>query len=347
MTEIALLGFPGMIGSSIGLPVEIFQAADDFSRTRRRFRERPPLSIRLLSPAGRPVLAVGGLKFTPDGSFADLGQPQVLFIPSLWRNPHRILRPHLRQLAPLLCTLQRAGGALCAAGNGSFLLAESGLLDERPASTHWHCQKEFARRYPRVLLQERNLITQSGNVYCAGSVNSIADLAVHLVSKLYGPATSRYVEGHFSPEIRRPFAEHAYLHGEGHTHDDEEIIRVQEWMQQHLEQAQNLGVLAARFGLHPRTLLRRFRGAVGESPGRWLRTQRMKRAQDLLRTSNLSIAEIAARCGYPDAAHFSLLFRRCLGDTPRNYRRRVRGKLFSLSAGETAVRTSGAERAPA
>lgn len=86
-------------------------------------------------------------------------------------------------------------------GTGSYLLAEAGLLDGKPATTHWNYFEQFSQRYPAVDLKSRHLITQSDNIYCVGSVNSIADLMVHMVEEWFGSRIARAVENQFSPAV--------------------------------------------------------------------------------------------------------------------------------------------------
>jgi transcriptional regulator GlxA family with amidase domain len=186
-----------------------------------------------------------------------------------------------------------------------------------------------------VQLQRRHLITRSGNFYCAGSVNSVADLMVHFIRELFGAEAARQVEAQFSPEIRRPFEAASFVEGEAGAHPDESVWIAQDWMLAHLGEALRMPELAARCGLSTRSLNRRFRAALGTTPLAFLQQARVAAARELLRSSNLSAAEIAARCGFGSASHFSRSFTSHTGATPQDYRHRVRGKLFSAVAGNS------------
>ena len=216
-------------------------------------------------------------------------------------------------------------------GTGSYFPAAAGLLDGRAATTHWSFFGDFARRYPAVQLQRRHLITRSGNFYCAGSVNSVADLMVHFIRELFGAEAARQVEAQFSPEIRRPFEAHSFVEGEAGAHPDEAVWIAQDWMLAHLGEALRMPELAARCGISTRSLNRRFRAALGTTPLAFLQEARTAAARELLRASNLGVAEIAARCGFGSASHFSRSFTAHAGVSPQDYRRRVRGKLFSAA----------------
>ena len=179
-------------------------------------------------------------------------------------------------------------------------------------------------------LKTRHLITQSENIYCAGSVNSIADLMLHIVEEWYGGAIARTIENQFSPEIRQPFRAAAYQNEAQASHHDEVILEAQQWLRDHLSEPESIAELATRLRLSNRTLGRRFKQATGVSPLAYLQNLRVAEARSLLRSSNLSIGEIAWQVGLQDASHFSRLFRRQVGMTPLQYRQAVRGKLFAL-----------------
>ena len=155
---------------------------------------------------------------------------------------------------------------------------------------------------------------------------------IHFIAELFGAATARQVEGQFSPEIRRPFEAHSYVQGESGAHPDEVIWLAQDWMLTHLADTLRVPAVAARFGLSERSFNRRFLAAVGTSPARFVQKARLNSARDLLRQSNLSVAEVAQRCGFADSSHFSRAFSAHVGSAPQAYRQRARGKLFVAGA---------------
>ncbi len=326
MPTVAFLVCEDSLASSVALPLEMLNAAD--AAFRQRHRRATPLITQVLSLHGGAVRTAGGLLLGVDGPAEALQACDLLVLTALWRNPqatvqrHRPLRAWLRQLA-------ERGSLICAVGTGSCLLADAGLLDGRPATTHWYYMDSFARRYPRVKLQRRHLITQAESLYCAGSVNSAADLMVHLIGQLFDTHTARQVEAQFSPEIRRAFERQSYVQGSSGVHHDELVARIQEWMVGHYAEATDLASLCHRFDLSARTLNRRFTQATGQPPLQYLQKLRLDIARELLRDTDLEVGDIAARVGYPDAAYFSRLFRRALQASPNSYRKQVRGKLFT------------------
>ena len=196
------------------------------------------------------------------------------------------------QLSTWLNQQYRAGSTLCTVGTGSYLLAEAGLLKNRPATTHWHYFEDFAERYPQVDLIRNYLITETERIYCAGSINSIADLLVHIIGERWGTTIAHRVERQFSPEIRRPFHSHAYRVGQTDLHRDEAIALVQSYLGKHFASPLRLPQLAEQAGLSERSLTRRFKQATGQSPLDYLNTLRLRTARELLQQSNLSLIHI-------------------------------------------------------
>lgn len=326
MYRVAALLYPDALLTSITLPLEILQAAAQMARVRNR--RSPGVESQVAGPSRQPVSVFGGIRLTPDISYTELPPQDLLIIPAIWRDP----MPTVRQARPWLWQLRAIANSdtkVCAVGTGATLLAEAGLLDGRPATTHWNYLETFRQRYPQVQLKSRHLITQSDNIYCVGSVNSIADLVVHVADEWYGNAIARAVENQFSPEIRRPFRAAAYQTEPHGTHHDELVLEAQQRMHEQLSEKLSIADLAAELGLSGRSLNRRFHQAVGLSPLAWLQQLRISQAKDLLRHSNLPVSEVAWQVGIADASHFGRLFRSQVGITPARYREAVRGKLFT------------------
>lgn len=317
--------YPDALASSVTLPMEILQAASQMASVGAR--GQPQARFLLAGPDLGPMSLASGIQLQPTVRFDDLPPLDLLLLPAIWRNP----LPTIRASAPWLHSLEgiaSTGTRICTVGTASSLLAETGLLDGKPATTHWNYFKRFARRYPKVRLKTRHLITQSDNIYCVGSVNSIADLMVHILEDWFGTRIARAVEQQFSPEIRQSFRAAAYQAGGRGAHHDETVLQAQQYLQEHMAGGVSIAGLARRLDVSPRTLSRRFREATGGSPQQYLNNLRLTTARDLLRRSNLSISEISWQVGLQDVSYFTHLFRRHHGVSPRRYRAAARGKLF-------------------
>lgn len=329
MHNAAGLLYPQALATSLTLPMEILQAASQMASVERRGDAQ--VRFLLAGRSRRAITLDSGLTLKPNTTLATLPTPDLLIVPAIWRNPLAVLRDGQPWIS-LLQDLAVRGTRICSVGTGSFLLAEAGLLAGKPATTHWNYFDQFARRYPDVELKSRHLITQADNIYCVGSVNSIADLIVHIVEEWFGSHVARAIENQFSPEIRQSFNAAAYQDEADSSHHDEDIARAQQWMQSNLSSPVSMADMAAALHWNPRTLNRRFRAATSMTPLAYLQSIRISNAKELLRHSNLAIGEIALQVGLQDTSYFSQLFRQHCGMTPLRYREAVRGKLFEPQA---------------
>jgi len=317
-----------MLATGTTLPIEMLRAAESAALAQNRKAER--LTIQTAAIERKAVSTRAGFSFQPDLSLPEVDQSDMIYLPALWRNP----RPLMKKQPQLLSWLRQhyeSGATISAVGTGCCLLAEAGLLDGKPATTHWHYFDQFQRDYPQVQLKRQYFITQASNLYCAASVNALADLTVHFIQRLYDRPTANHVERHFSHEIRRSYEESGFFEGCSNNHPDEDIVQAQIWLQDNYGKEVKLSDVAEKFDMSVRTFNRRFKGATGKSPLQYLQEVRIETAKDLLKTSNLSINEIAFRVGYQDMGHFTGLFKKLLATTPSEYRTTVRAKLFSAN----------------
>lgn len=307
--------------------MEMLHAADQFNQRRRRRRQ--PLKITTASlHYPQAIKTPGGLMLQADQALDAINAADIVILPAIWRNPQKLIHSEAAIL-PWLQAIAAQSTLICAVGTASCFLAEAGLLNNKPATTHWFYFDEFAKRYPRVRLQRQHLITQAGNLFCAGSVNSLADLMIHFIQRFYGQDIAQQTESHFSPEIRQSYESHFYSDSIFTVQPDEDVARIQQWLQSHYRQSINMHELAEEMDLSTRTFNRRFKKATGFSPSDFLQNIRLQHARDLLKESNLGVSEIADQVGYNDGSYFTKLFRKQLGITPLAYRKQVRGKLFS------------------
>ena len=154
-------------------------------------------------------------------------------------------------------------------------------------------------------------------------------MMVHFIGLQYDRSLAQQVEQQFSPEIRNPIEKKVFYAEQNEQHPDEEIAMAQTWLQQNMQRPLSLQALAEMTGLSERQFDRRFRHITGRTPTQYLHGLRCESARDLLQNSNLTIADIAATVGFNDAGYFIRVFRKLAGQTPGEFRRKVRRKLFS------------------
>lgn len=219
------------------------------------------------------------------------------------------------------------GTLVCSVCAGAFLLAETGLLDGRPATTHWGLKDAFAARFPGVLLNTDRLIIDDGDLLTAGGLMAWVDLGLKLIHRFLGTAALLATARHFLVDPGGREQRFYTTFAPSLTHGDKAILRVQHWLQQQGGTPVTLPEMADRAHLSERTFLRRFQKATGLTPTDYLQHLRVGKARDFLEQSDRSLDEIAWDVGYRDTGAFRKVFVRVMGLTPGEYRRR-----FSVKA---------------
>jgi transcriptional regulator GlxA family with amidase domain len=307
--------------------LEMLHAAKTISRVKKGVNADLTLDIVGLDLS--PVTMAGGMNITPTATINQIKHTDLVIIPGLWGSPFKTLR----KCKPLIEWLQLChsrGSQLCSIVTGSYFLAEAGLLDNRSATTHWYFFDDFQQRYPLVKLDRKRFITLDNKLYCTGSVNAARDVTLHLVEEIFDETVANEVAKHFTHEIKRSYESMLLGYQQQDTHTDEQIIKVQEWLQENYQREILFNSVAAQFKMSVRSLNRRFKTAANKTPIQYLQEIRIAHGKELLKQSNLSIAEVSYAVGFQDTSYFSSLFKKHAGVTPVEYRNLVRSKLFKV-----------------
>ena len=316
--NVAVLMANGCSAASVASTLELLTCANALCQFRKT---PPPFRLTTLSADGLPVHASGSLRLAPEKAIADVGQMDLVIIPGFMFA----ILPALPATQPLWPWLrdQYAGGATMAAiCTGAFVLAETGLLDGHLATTHWAFADAFRKRYPAVRLQPNLLVTEDDRLTCSGGATAGLDLLLHLIRRKVSASLAGEVAKKLLVDTERQ-AQTPYMMTTFNTrHGDEVVRRIQDWMADHLATLTTLDDVAERFGLSPRTFIRRFKTATGMTPNTYLQNLRIERAKVLLESTRDSIERITEKVGYEDANSFRRLFRERTGISPGAYRRK-------------------------
>jgi len=283
----------------------------------------PPIELTLVG-VRRRVLTAHGL-VVPVVAAADVPAPDIALVPALGAKmpdtlAARLARPDLRDAGATLQRWAAAGAATGAACTGTFVLAESGLLDGQRATTSWWLAPLFRQRYPRVTLDESRMLVNSGGFTTAGAALAHIDLALGMVRGL-SPALASLAARYLLVEARGSQAE--FVIPDHLSHADPVVERFEAWARENLSRGFSLGDAAQAVGASERTLARRLRSVLGKSPLSYFQDLRIERAVHLLRTGSDSVDRIAAQIGYADGVTLRTLLRRRLGRGVRELRARA------------------------
>jgi transcriptional regulator GlxA family with amidase domain len=212
------------------------------------------------------------------------------------------------------------GARIASICTGAFVLAAAGLLDGLRATTHWLAAAELACRYPAVRVDPNVLFVDNGQILTSAGAAAGLDLCLHLVRRDYGAAVAANAARLSVMPLEREGGQAQFIMHEPPASGAtlEQLLR---WLEQHLHCPLALEEIARQAAMSTRTLNRRFREQTGTTPLQWVLAARIRRAQQLLETTALSIEQVASAVGFESATTFRDRFRRLVGTNPQAYRR--------------------------
>jgi transcriptional regulator GlxA family with amidase domain len=254
-----------------------------------------------------------------------VAKPDIVLVPALGAKMPDMLAARLAHadVADAVAALQQwshAGAVIGAACTGTFLLAESGLLDGQRATTSWWLAPMFRQRYARVVLDESRMLVSSASFTTAGAALAHLDLALSVVRSC-SPALAALAARYLLIEARGSQAE--FVIPDHLSHADPVVERFEGWARQQLARGFSLAEAAVAVGASKRTLARRLHSVLGKTPLSYFQDLRVERAVHLLRTGSESIDQIAAQIGYADGMTLRTLLRRKLGRGVKELRARA------------------------
>ncbi len=329
MNSSVFVCYPKALMTGISLPMEMIDAANSVDRIKNRLHKSWKCHVvSAHTTTNNPVELTKGLWIVPEFDISNVPTPTSIFLPPIWGNPDVVVR-RCGQLIEWLKRQHAKGAKICATGTAVCLLAKTGLLDQKQATTHWYYFDKFQQKYPQVKIQKHHFITQEQQLYCTASMNALVELTLYFIEEAYGKEVSQVIEQHFNHEVNRNYAR-PWLDPAITSHPDEEIIEVQQWMKSNTDQNFNIERLSQMANMSIRNFSRRFKNAVGKSALSYSIDLKMQVARELLKETNLTQQSISEKIGFKESAYFSRLFRQKNDLTPTAYRKMVRGKLFSL-----------------
>jgi len=283
--------------------------------------ESPRLfDVRLVGLNRRSVPCRDGVRLYPTVVASDMPVPDLVVVPGLDDDVAASFALN-EGWAAWIARWHASGARVASSCTGAFLVAHSGVLQGRPATTHWLFADEFRRRFPNIDLRIDRMIVDNGDVVTSGGATAFLNLALYLVERFGGheranlAARVLLVDGNRTSQL--PYM--AAL--PGRFHNDLVVHEIQQHIDGHLDELLRIGELADQFGLSSRTLSRRFIGATGRGPQAYVQHARAQLAKRLLETTSDPIDGVRRNAGYNDPAAFRRAFKQTTGMSPTEYRR--------------------------
>ncbi|AUG81090.1 AraC family transcriptional regulator [Kitasatospora sp. MMS16-BH015] len=326
--RVVIVAFPGIELLDATGPAEVFSVA-----TRVAGPGRPGYQVQIATPDGAPVATSAGVRLMADLSFAEVAGPiDTLLVSGAIDLVDGVVEPvidravteWLRQAAP------RAGrtGSICA---GAHLLAAAGLLDGRPATTHWLTAGRLAAEHPAVRVDADPIFIRDGRVWTCAGVTSGLDMALAMVAEDHGRELALGTARMMVMYVKRsggqsqfsvPLSVQSSAAEEGERRNGDRIDELRRWIAEHPAEDLSLEALSARTHLSTRHLTRLFHQRTATTPAAYVEATRLEAARRLLADTGRSLPEVAAASGLGSVETLHRVFRRRLGTTPAEYRRR-------------------------
>lgn len=308
---VAILAYDGLCTFEFGIAVEIFGLA------RPEF-DFPWYKHRIVAVDDGPMRAMGGIQVLADGGMEWLEQARTIIIPG-WRDRGAAVP---EALISALRQAHARGARLVSICSGVFVLAATGLLDGRGATTHWRYTAELAGRFPQIRVDPDVLYVDSGQVITSAGSAAGIDACLHLVARDFGTQVANSVARRLVTSPQRSGGQAQFIPAPVSRAPRNDLSRVMQWARERLHTPLEVRDLASEAAMSERTFLRRFTEATGRPPKAWLQHERLGRARELLESTEQNTDQIAARCGYRSVESFRVAFRSVVGVPPSVYRER-------------------------
>lgn len=316
---VAVVAFDGISPFHLSVPCMVF--GQDMAGP-----GAPLFDLRVCAPRPGALRTTAGFTVQVDRGLATLARADIVIVPS-WLSPND---PGYAPPPPALLKALRAaharGARIVGLCLGAFVLAEAGLLDGRPATTHWALAAHFAQRFPQVQLRGDVLYVDDGDVLTSAGTAAGIDCCLHILRSDHGAQVASHLARRMVVAPHRQGGQAQYVEqplpvaGPGHR-----LSAVLDWVQAHLDQPHTLDSLAARALMTRRTFTRHFRQVTGTTVGQWLLHQRLALARRQLEGTDRSVDQIAADAGFGSAASLRQHFSAVLGTSPSLYRKEFSG----------------------
>jgi transcriptional regulator GlxA family with amidase domain len=343
---VALLAIPEVTASTLYGLYDLFSSAGrDWSFLVSGIPGTPRTRPLVVAAQEGGYRAVNGVWIEPETSLAACPPPEVICIPEVFAAPGAPLADRYPREIAWIRRHYAHGATLATACTGALLLAETGLLAGQEATTHWAACEALAR-YPDVRVQPSRSLVVTGEgqrILMAGGGTSWLDLGLFIVARFLGLEEAMRLAKIYLIDWhdigQQPFAALT----RARQVDDAVIRRCQAWIAEHYHQPAPVAAMAALSGLAERSFKRRFAKATGMSPMEYVHTLRLEEAKQILEATDQPVEGVANEVGYEDASFFGRLFRRKVGLTPTQYRRRFGGLRRALESG---MGTGGGPQTP-
>ena len=319
MMNVTVLFLDETFSSTAVGPMEVFRHAGSLWNLLTGAAQHPRFKVTTASATGRAVLCDGPIHMKPMSAIEDVRHTDLIYIPTTGLSIDDVVERN-RPVVPWLKRWHKRGAAIASVCSGVGLVAATGMLDGKRATTHWALAQRFREKYPKVKWMPELMVTEDRGFYCGGGVHAALDLSLYLVEKFCGHEVALQTSKALLIETPRAWQAGFAVIPLKTEHNDNDITRAQDWLHENFHRTFPLEAPAHRVGMSMRNFVRRFKQATGDSPLGYLQKLRVAAAKRLLENNHRTMQEISEAVGYQDVAFFRSLFQRHTGVSPSAYR---------------------------
>ena len=317
MHRVAVLLLPPVLGFDAAIAPTLFSNATDPDGN-------PLYDVVTCGLTRGPVVATTGFDLLPAAGPEVLATADTVVIPGTRFRSARVDGVLPADVTAALALI-RPGTRLVSICTGAFVLAAAGLLDGRPATTHWKFAGDMRRLHPDVLLDENVLFVDDGDVLTSAGLAAGIDLCLHIIRTDHGAQVANAVAKYCVVPPWREGGQAQFIDRQVSVPDQSSTAATREWALQNLGETLTVQRLARYAKMSPRTFNRRFREEIGQAPGAWVRSRRIDRARELLESRDLPVDEVARLSGLGSGGNLRHHLRRGVGMSPSSYRKVYQG----------------------
>jgi transcriptional regulator GlxA family with amidase domain len=323
--KVAVLNFEGAVASSVAGPYDMFSKVRMIAgslnvKSKTFFDVDIVNSSNLVS--NNPFSMVGSVAISNKKTY------DLVLIPAMQADCIDRTLKNEAGLIKWIKNQHKRGAEIASMCMGAFILASTGLLDGKRATTHWMGVPYFKQLFPKVKLEDGKVIIDEGRIYSSGAAFSFTSLIIYLIEKFCGRDMAFAASRVFMIQVHDSSQHSFSIFNLQHNHEDYDIGRVQDYIEKNFDEGLTINGLAEKFNMSPRTFIRKFTTITGNTPLEYIQRVRVEAAKRLLEKGKLTVEQVCMEVGYGDFGFFRNIFKRLTGLTPQEHKRKY-GQMFN------------------
>ena len=301
--------------------LNLFRMANSYAKRIGKVEE-DVFSVDLVGLSKEAIRCHNFFEVRPTKTIDEVDHTDVIIISSITGNIENALKKNGPIIDWIKARRIEGGSEIISLCRSAFILAETGLLNGKSCATHWAVHQLFSQKYPKINLLPEKIISEDNGIYSSGGAYSFLNMVIYLIEKYYGREVAIWCSKMAEIDFDRINQNQFIIFSGQKEHADEEIKKVQEYIEEHFEEKLNVEGLAKKFAISNRNFIRRFKKATQNTPFEYIQRVRVEVAKKSFESSTFNINEVMYRVGYNDEKAFRKTFKKYTGLSPLEYRRK-------------------------